>query len=331
MNFQSPYLRRFLPCRFQRTSKRCGISLVETLVTLTCISILLGLLSTAIGQARAAARRVSCENNLRQLGIANSSYVERERKFAPLRGKNALSFISPIVHLLADLGEPVLHNVLSVSEVIHDTSVTSRYDSIPRVLICPSGAGVVGSNYRANVGSTWEAAFSEGGGGNGAFCRSRDVRPGDFSDGLSNTLLFAERSRGKGFLSKDSIRYLDIYLTSDETLRMTPSDIVELIRSNPATSGSCDTAGGQWTAGSYLNSWYTHIDKPNSRFDASLGVSVPQFGVTNASVSASSEHGAMVNGVLADGSVRSFGSNIDYEVWRALGTRAGGEIVELAE
>jgi hypothetical protein len=52
---------------------------------------------------------------------------------------------------------------------------------------------------------------------------------------------------------------------------------------------------------------------------------------TYAVIVSRSYHVGIVNSLLADGSVRTFSENIDFRVWRALGTRNGGEVVSVQE
>lgn len=60
--------------------KRCAFTLVELLVVIAIIGILVGLLLPAVQAAREAARKVSCKNNLRQMGIALHSYHDTHGK-----------------------------------------------------------------------------------------------------------------------------------------------------------------------------------------------------------------------------------------------------------
>ncbi len=62
---------------------RVGFSLVELLVVITIIGILIGLLLPAVQAAREAARRISCSNNLRQIGIGLQDYHAAQQSFPP--------------------------------------------------------------------------------------------------------------------------------------------------------------------------------------------------------------------------------------------------------
>jgi len=60
-----------------------GFTLVELLVVIAIIGILVGLLLPAVQAAREAARRMSCSNNIRQVGLAFLNYESAYKKFPP--------------------------------------------------------------------------------------------------------------------------------------------------------------------------------------------------------------------------------------------------------
>ena len=89
---------------------RRGFTLIELLVVIAIIAVLIALLLPAVQQAREAARRTQCRNNLHQLGLALHNYHDTHRCFPPERvyGNYEMSSISTL--LLPFLDEAAIYN-----------------------------------------------------------------------------------------------------------------------------------------------------------------------------------------------------------------------------
>jgi len=152
---------------------------------------------------------------------------------------------------------------------------------------------------------------------NGVFYGNSSTRFAEISDGLSNTAFFSERVLADGsnaivspiadvFFSPGAPTTID-----DAVAQCQAIDITNLNNQFPLFMGA------PWTNGQHI---YLHVTPPNTR---SCGF----FVYLRAVMPASSRHPGGVNMALGDGSVRFIKNTINVATWRALGTRAGGEVI----
>ena len=206
--------------RLTRSSaKSRGFTLIELLVVIAIIGVLVALLLPAVQQAREAARRTQCKNNLKQIGLALHNYHDAYNQFPPsmifqtqyltARGNRPLrangwawtSFILPYID------QAPLYNQLNFN-----TSLVTAENQIPiatklQVAVCPSvpainycvvGAinkpGILATNYVANSGSYSLSAYynSSGVRKNGVFVEDARIGIRDITDGTSNTIAVGE-------------------------------------------------------------------------------------------------------------------------------------------
>ena len=193
---------------FKGTYFKRGFTLIELLVVIAIIAILIALLLPAVQQAREAARRSTCKNNLKQIGLALHNYHETHRVFPPgfINDNSWLcnTFILPFM----DQGP--LYNQLSPNGPMDLTNATvlALVRTVLPAYLCPSSADPNPSQNADNkvngvaIGLTNYLGFNGNGDyrcnstakPNGIFYMNSATRIRDITDGVSNTLAFTERT-----------------------------------------------------------------------------------------------------------------------------------------
>ncbi len=316
-----------------------AFTLIELLVVIAIIAILIALLLPAVQQAREAARRTQCKNNLKQLGLALHNYESTYRVFPP--GSLGYPFVwSAPAQLLPYVEQGSLQATL-VFHVPPMTAFGAGYNAtdvarneaaaqlrIP-FLTCPSdkdrvpGSPYGGISYPACAGSginNPSIATDDGSISNADGVIYQRSRTGfhEVTDGTSNTVLFGEQLLGDG----------------QSTAANSPQErrlrVIELSMGTQTTPTSCDASvgpwsgqrGAKWINGHLADTMYNHYYGPNSATpDCHNGFH--NFALT----SARSAHTGGVQVGLVDGSVRFVNDSIDLVLWRALATRSGGEVI----
>lgn len=203
--------------------KRPGFTLIEFLVVIAIIAILIALLLPAVQQAREAARRTQCRNNLKQLGLAMHNYADNFGTFPPGR----IVYVSPgddgtaganggattgrgdcfsaLALMLPQLDQSPLYNQIDFNNGPDTAANNSIVGVQPPVFLCPSDFGTkalsqssvfVGvTNYVMNTGTTFPVSTNNPSGTpvTGTFYENSRVRLGDITDGTSQTVCLAEQ------------------------------------------------------------------------------------------------------------------------------------------
>lgn len=310
----------------QASKKRDGFTLVELLVVIAIIGILVGLLLPAVQAAREAARRMSCSNNIRQIGLALHNYESAIQKLPfgwNTHGTLWSAMILPYIEqdniystLLFTESGPGNWDSGSANQRACETVIsTFRCPTMP----LPEHMNYNGitlrvpTSYRGNAGN--EATSDDTStidipgtkslemmNLNGVFSACSSVRFADVFDGLSNTVFIGESQTDPDFV-KDG-QGMDFWY----------------IGSPQADPCRCDggTGGTEFTEA--VGSFFV---QPNLRLrnPAATGRLME--------IAFGSWHpGGVVLFGFGDNSVRTISDSIDMTVYRAIGSRNGKEVVD---
>jgi len=329
-----------------------GFTLIELLVVISIIAVLIALLLPAVQAAREAARRAQCVNNLKQLALASHNYESalgafpmgnRGWKFPACGSDNnwpSDPIFSAFMYMLPYIeGNPQFNSVNFSRSYGSVSNVTATKTQL-NAFVCPSDlpftqmpdgyVQYIHSSYATNrgqnenIGVNWGNTAPpdptapyynncNGDPGDGMFGWEVAIRVAQVTDGTSNTLLFGETSRFIGEpASPFAIGSLTIIFGDAFTGKVgeptSGAFVVPKLNAPPDKTG--DVYNACFATVAYPPDWITVTACQN------LG----QYGFR-------SLHPGGANFALADGSVRFLKNSINLATYRALGTRAGGEVI----
>jgi prepilin-type N-terminal cleavage/methylation domain-containing protein/prepilin-type processing-associated H-X9-DG protein len=336
---------------------RRGFTLIELLVVIAIIAVLIALLLPAVQAAREAARRSQCVNNLKQLSLAIQNYIDTNTTLPPTGspGTSASLFINDFSmkeRILPFLEQAALYNSINQGFTYNSAPVFTAATTKVNTFLCPSDGNdpaptatlgsvsnkVASTNYPNNLGTflgnnggqldgpAWELPSATNYG--------PMVTLASIADGTSNTALFSEWVKGMFRTGSDGL-HQTYWLTSTKyTNTTTAINFVSVVAECQASKLIFqETAGTNWNAkGEYwilatcgTGGCYGHVNMPNKKACYFAGDTA---GSTFRSlVGASSNHPGGVNVSFIDGSVRFIKDSISPTTWRALATKAGGEVI----
>ena len=339
----------------KRTSlnPRKGFTLVELLVVIAIIGILVGLLLPAVQAAREAARRMSCSNNMKQIGLSMHNYHDTHKVFPTFvtrngqndywRGYSAFTMVLPFIEQ-----QPLYNQVQTQTRNFFEHWDTGPHNALRATTVsaflCPSsprfpssGTGWSngpGCNYGVSFGSTieWQNFQNQNGmfrGQSNATAKC-STRLADVSDGLSNTLLASEHISGD-----DNGSFLMGGATSEPRIgsafpaggNQYPSQaqLDTFGAACLAATAHNSQNGNQWMSPEPTQTALNTAAPPNWRYPncqtSGSGFASDRDGI----YTPRSKHSGGVQCAVGDGSVRFVTESIDLKSWQYFGGRDDGQ------
>lgn len=316
---------------------RRGFTLIELLVVIAIIAILIALLLPAVQQAREAARRTQCRNNLKQIGLAMHNYLDVYSQFPPsacypTAAVGPAKSWSAHAYILPFLEQANLQDLIDWNLDYEEQGVVTE-TRVPTYL-CPNEirdeARADGSlkqyplNYAFNMGTWFVYDRDTGRQGDGIALPNSSFDTADAIDGTSNTIAVSEVKAWQPYLRNGGV----------------PANLGAPAPAAPAAIAGFggdfkpDSGHTEWVDGHVHQTGFTTTFPPNTvvpysdggeDFDIDFtscreswaGCSGPTYAV----VTSRSYHAGTVFVLLLDGSSRSVSENIDHNTWRWLGSR----------
>ncbi|UUO06090.1 DUF1559 domain-containing protein [Blastopirellula sp. J2-11] len=287
---------------------------MELLVVIAIIGVLIALLLPAVQQAREAARRSQCSNNLKQLGLALHNYHDTFKSFPP-GAITTSAKRTPFVRFMLDFIEQGPRSDLYDDKLAWHAQPSANHAALFANIStwqCPSDESRQSAEGYADHKGSYGVNWSQGGYSNNRgletpFYVNEVNNFASMTDGSSNTLMMLEMLQAPEFTSGAGA------VTSDQRGRLW---------NETSMTYQISTAIGPNSSAYDLGNNCKH--QPEVKMPCSTGASRE-----DSYVGSRSRHPGGVQTLFGDGSVRFLPDTINLSTYQAASTQSGGEVVDL--
>ena len=323
-----------------------GFTLVELLVVIAIIGILVGLLLPAVQAAREAARRMQCQNNLKQLGLSFHNYASATKRFPGGVGPFGCCWGPWQVGVLPYMEQSAMYSIYqnyggSDATGIRYNGVVNRPVTSSRIptLTCPSDtpnapigasatlAAITNHNYGVNYGNT---SFLQG---------TLPTTPPTIFLGAPFRMYTGSTGDDGPINPAQALTWTRVYGKPVSLAEITDGTSNTLMAAEQLQGRANDLRGFSWWGNA---TGFVTFMPPNSTLPDVItgGICVssliPRMPCTTLStlarprmMGARSLHTGGVQVTYCDGHVAFITDSIDFRTWNALGTAAGGEVASV--